>query len=453
MSEAVKIVTPSPEERDRVINTVNNAIKLLVNGLSRRGYRNFDVTIQGSVAKDTWLPGDRDIDIFIILSKDYINRIKDGSITNDLINIAIENNINWNIKYAQHPYIQLLMNDFEIDVVPCIRINPPGEKPLTAADRTPLHTEFINSRLGQRTTDVRLLKAFFKSVGIYGAEIKVQGFSGYVSELLIIYYGSFLNTIKAISNWSSKHVFIDMTGTYNEKDAIRRFKSPVIIIDPVDPSRNAAASISREVLATAIAASREFLRNPRIDFFMRAHRVTRPAWVLPTVIMRMPYPGNTSPDIVWGGEIKKLMSSLNKNLRKLGFQVIRSMAWSDDKSTILLMISLSELELPPYELHEGPPVNSNAAEEFIRKYVNDPGIIGPFIRGGSRWFVVRKRRFSDVIDAIKHLVSAMSLKHLRSSLNDAQYIKIKSINDLNNFEQTERVIIEEFLWSRPWWLD
>ncbi len=82
-----------------------------------------------------------------------------------------------------------------------------------------------------------------------------------------------------------------------------------------------------------------------------------------------------------GGEIKKLMSSLNKNLRKLGFQVIRSMAWSDDKSTILLMISLSELELPPYELHEGPPVNSNAAEEFIRKYVNDPGIIGPFIRG------------------------------------------------------------------------
>ncbi len=101
-----------------------------------------------------------------------------------------------------------------------------------------------------------------------------------------------------------KHVFIDMTGTYNEKDAIRRFKSPVIIIDPVDPSRNAAASISREVLATAIAASREFLRNPRIDFFMRAHRVTRPAWVLPTVIMRMPYPGNTSPDIVWGVRLR-----------------------------------------------------------------------------------------------------------------------------------------------------
>ncbi|WP_054857568.1 hypothetical protein [Vulcanisaeta sp. JCM 16159] len=152
----------------------------------------------------------------------------------------------------------------------------PGEKPLTAADRTPLHTEFIKSKLGQRNTDVRLLKAFFKSVGIYGAEIKVQGFSGYVSELLVIHYGSFINVIKAISNWPIKHVFIDMTGTYNERDAVRKFKSPVIIIDPVDPNRNAAASISRDVLSMAIAASREFLRNPRKEFFMKIHKVAKP---------------------------------------------------------------------------------------------------------------------------------------------------------------------------------
>ncbi|GAB6944735.1 CCA tRNA nucleotidyltransferase [Vulcanisaeta sp. JCM 14467] len=449
LSEAIRIVTPSPEERVRVIDTANEVVKLLTNGLSRRGYRDFTVSIQGSIAKDTWLPGDRDIDIFIILPRDYIDRIRDGSITNDLIGIAVENDIKWSIRYAQHPYIQLLINEFEIDVVPCIRISP-GEKPLTAADRTPLHTEFVNGRLGHRATDVRLLKAFFKSVGVYGAEIKVQGFSGYVSELLIIYYGSFLNTIKAISNWSTRHVFIDMTGAYNERDAIRKFKSPVIIIDPVDPSRNAAASISREVLATAIAASREFLRNPRVEFFMRVHKAVKPTWVLPTVVMRMPYPGNTSPDVVWG-EIRKLLSSLNRNLKKLDFEVIRSTAWSDDKSVILLIITLSELELPPYELHEGPPVNSNAVDGFIRKYVNEPSVVGPFIRG-SRWFVVRKRRFYDAVDAIKYLVSTISLKHLRASITNAMYVKIRSVDDLNNFEQGERAIIEEFLWSRPWWL-
>ncbi|WP_243675835.1 CCA tRNA nucleotidyltransferase [Vulcanisaeta distributa] len=377
--------------------------------------------------------------------------IKDGSIINDLISIAVENNINWNIKYAQHPYIQFLIGDFEIDVVPCIRINP-GEKPLTAADRTPLHTEFIKSKLGQRNTDVRLLKAFFKSVGIYGAEIKVQGFSGYVSELLVIHYGSFINVVKAISNWPIKHVFIDMTGTYNERDAVRKFKSPVIIIDPVDPNRNAAASISRDVLAMAIAASREFLRNPRTEFFMKMHKVAKPVWVLPTVVVRMPYPGNTSPDIVWGGEIKKLMVSLTKNLRKLDFKVIRSMAWSDDRSVILLMISLNELELPPYEIHKGPPVNSDAAEGFLKKYINEPSVIGPFIRG-SRWFVIRRRKFSDITDAIRHIASMASLRHLRSSLNDAQYVKLKTFNDLGGiFGPEERSIIEEFLWARPWWL-
>ncbi len=123
MSEAVRIVTPGPEERARVVNTANEVVKLLIDGLSKRGYRDFNVTVQGSVAKDTWLPGDRDIDIFIILPRDYIGRIRDGSISNDLIGIAVENNLNWNIKYAQHPYIQLLINDFEIDVVPCIRIS------------------------------------------------------------------------------------------------------------------------------------------------------------------------------------------------------------------------------------------------------------------------------------------------------------------------------------------
>lgn len=67
LSEAIRIVTPSPEERVRVIDTANEVVKLLTNGLSRRGYRDFTVSIQGSIAKDTWLPGDRDIDIFIIL--------------------------------------------------------------------------------------------------------------------------------------------------------------------------------------------------------------------------------------------------------------------------------------------------------------------------------------------------------------------------------------------------
>ncbi len=448
--EAANILTPSPEERNRVINTADTVVKLITDGLLKRNYKNFTVTIQGSVAKDTWLPGDRDIDIFIILPRDYFDKIRSGDIVNDLIDVAVEYRLNWDIKYAQHPYVQLLVNDFEVDVVPCIRISP-GERPFTAADRTPLHTDFVKAKLMRRTTDVRLLKAFLKSVGIYGAEIKVRGFSGYVSELLIIYYGSFLNAIRAISNWPTRYVFIDMTNTYNEKDAVKKFRSPVIIIDPVDPNRNAAASINRDTLATAIAASREFLRNPSIKFFTRTQYLeTELKLVLPTMIVRAPYPEGTSPDIVWG-EITRLMASLVRNLRKLGFRVIRSMTWSDDKSVILLMIMFEELELPQYEPHEGPPVDSDAAGSFIRKYINRQDIVGPFIRG-TRWFVVRKRRFPDVVDATRHIISTISLKHLRNVLASSEYIKVKSINDIEVFNPSERAIVKEFLWSRPWWL-
>ncbi|WP_243681091.1 CCA tRNA nucleotidyltransferase [Vulcanisaeta souniana] len=302
IKEAVGIVTPSLEERNRVINTANTVVKLVTDGLLKRGYRDFTVAIQGSVAKDTWLPGDRDIDIFIILPRDYIDKIRSGDIINDLIDVAVEYRLSWSIKYAQHPYIQLIINDFEVDVVPCIRISP-GERPFTAADRTPLHTDFVKTKLMQRTIDVRLLKAFLKSVNIYGAEIKVRGgFSGYVSELLIIHYGSFLNAIKAISNWSTRYVFIDMTNTYNEKDAVKKFKSPVIIIDPVDPSRNAAASINRDTLATAIAASREFLRNPSIKFFARTQYVEMELkLVLPTMVIRAPISRGCFPRHSMGG--------------------------------------------------------------------------------------------------------------------------------------------------------
>jgi len=39
--------------------------------------------------------------------------------------------------------------------------------------------------------EVRILKKFFFHIDVYGAEIAKEGFSGYVSEVLISYFGSF----------------------------------------------------------------------------------------------------------------------------------------------------------------------------------------------------------------------------------------------------------------------
>jgi len=48
---------------------------------------------------------------------------------------------------------------------------------------------------------VRLLKKFLIGTGIYGAEIAKEGFGGYVAEVFVLHYGSFLGVLEAASNF------------------------------------------------------------------------------------------------------------------------------------------------------------------------------------------------------------------------------------------------------------
>jgi len=44
------------------------------------------------------------------------------------------------------------------------------------------------------------LKQFMKGIGVYGSELRRRGFSGYLTELLVINYGSFLGVLKEASS-------------------------------------------------------------------------------------------------------------------------------------------------------------------------------------------------------------------------------------------------------------
>jgi len=444
LEEARILVTPSLEEYSRIWAVARDVIEKLKKGLSERGYGDFSVSIQGSVARDTWLPGDRDIDVFVVLPKDYLGKVRDGSIVSDLVGVAADHGFRWMIKYAQHPYVQYIINDFRIDVVPCIKISP-GERPYTAADRTPLHTEYVINKLSPGgNTEVRLLKAFLKSVGVYGAELKVRGFSGYVAELLVIRYGSFLETIKAMSKWTTRRV--DLSDGSRITD-----KSPLILPDPVDPSRNAAAAVSREALSVTIAAAKAFLRKPSIHFFTGKHRwglsdlSGRP--VVPTLIIEANYPRGVSPDVVWG-ELGRLARAVTRGLSKLGFRIIHHGLWSDEERRVMIMINAESLDLPPLELHMGPPVDSEASEVFISKYIGAQ-VIGPFIRG-SRWFVIRRRSVTRIEDAVTTIWSRSAPRDLRDGTPSMR--RITSIEDLHHLDDEARAAVIEFLLKRPWWL-
>ena len=165
------------------------------------------------------------------------------------------------VRYSEHPFVEALVGGTLVNVVPCYDVKKGEWK--SAADRSTFHTEFMSEKLtGQMKNDISLLKCMMKANGVYGAEIASQGFSGYVTEVLVYYFGSFSNVIKEISK-------IKKNGKIGESS--RKFDSPIIIIDPIDSNRNLGTAISMENLSKFVLVSRAYLRKPSLSFLSLIH--------------------------------------------------------------------------------------------------------------------------------------------------------------------------------------
>ena len=128
-------------------------------------------------------------------------------------------------------------------------------------DRSPFHTRFMKKSLTSKMqNEVRILKQFLKSNKIYGAEIAKQGFSGYISEVLILNYKTFENVIKQISDIKENQVIGKTT---------KKFDTSIVIIDPIDKNRNLAAAISEENIGKFIPNSTCFSRKTIIEVFQK----------------------------------------------------------------------------------------------------------------------------------------------------------------------------------------
>src|SRR2546430_4639382 len=133
---------------------------------------------------------------------------------------------------------------------------------MSAVDRTPLHVDYVLGRVKEGQTDeIRLLKAWAEGIGVYGAEAKILGFSGYLCELLVLKYGTFRGVLEASLSWRP--------GIVLELDRApgRTFPEPLTVVDPVDPNRNVASAASVAQLATFVHAAREYLQSPSERFF------------------------------------------------------------------------------------------------------------------------------------------------------------------------------------------
>ena len=231
----------------------------------------------------------------------------------------------------------------------------------------------MNSHLDARGKDeVRLLKRFMKNFGIYGAELRVEGFSGYLCELLIICYGSLLSLMEYAADWDGPAISLDAV---EDAAALRaKFPSPLVLVDPVDPDRNVAAVVAQTSLSRFIFECRRFLAFPSAKFFHSEKKLRSMGQIAAAIRLRgtrcllvsFPAPP-VVPDVLWP-QLKKTAQALSRRLSALGFSAFGCYHWSDGKECAVL-IELDRWELPAVAKAEGPAIRFRKdMDAFVEKH-------------------------------------------------------------------------------------
>ncbi|ABK14465.1 tRNA adenylyltransferase [Methanothrix thermoacetophila PT] len=359
----------------------------------------------GSAARNTWLSGDRDIDIFIAVPED-------GNL-GDALEIAREIAPVHEERYAEHAYVHARIDGFDVDLVPCYDVRDPS-KIKSAVDRTPFHSRYVSERIRGLEDEVLLLKQFMKGVGVYGSDLRTGGFSGYLAELLVIRYGSFLRVLEGASSWRP--------GTRINLAPGANIMAPLVVIDPVDPKRNVAAALTLDRMFQFVAAARCFLRSPDISFFfpLEAHTMS-PDEIRAEIERRgtefilLEIDAPDMVDDVLYPQMRKAEASIKNLLEREGFQVLRSdvdLVRGEDVRARLLF-ELSIWELPSVRIHIGPPVwEADHVSRFVKGHTSP--LSGPYIDNG-RLVVEIPRRYRKAVDLLEGEVHKISLgKHLSS---------------------------------------
>jgi tRNA nucleotidyltransferase (CCA-adding enzyme) len=378
-------VVPDPEERSALETTVE---ELLDRARDAAGDLPVDAEVLhvGSTARDTWLAGDHDVDLFVRLPTDcdreelaiYGRRVGEHVLTDP------------REEYAEHPYVTGHFDGVDVDVVPCYAVDSAADI-RSSVDRTPFHSAYLADRIDGETADeIRLFKALCAGIGVYGSDLRTRGVSGYLAELLVLEYGDFTATVDAIRDWQPP-VTIDPAD-----HQARSFEDPLVVVDPTDPERNVAAVVSESSVARLIHYARSLRDSPDVGIItpdepdplspsdLAAH-IERRGTV--PVALRFPAPELVEDELY--PQLRRSLRGVRGELDRRGFGPIRSTVMADE--TAVLFIECETATRPAIERHEGPPVFVDEhAESFLETYADEEETYGPFV-DGDRYVVERPR--------------------------------------------------------------
>jgi tRNA nucleotidyltransferase (CCA-adding enzyme) len=329
-------------------------------------------------------------------------------------------------KYAEHPYLCGTVNGFHVEIVPCYKIEDPSKK-MSAVDRTPFHTKYIvEHQKPEQKNQVRLLKQFLKGIGTYGAEAEIEGFSGYLCELLILHGGDFKGLVDRARGWKKGIVI-----TFDEENH-EEFHDSLIVIDPVDPNRNVASALSEENFATFIHACKEYHKEPKIEFFfpnlptpISIDEIEKIMKKRGSTILGITFKSPPSLSDILHSQLRKSIKAIVNLSERNGFSLVGSDYFINED--VILLFEFEIFTLPPVKQHRGPPIWHHNSPDFFKKWIGSPRLLkGPYIKGGN-WYVDIERDHTNVKVLVETQLETLDLgSYVNKSINEKYEIFVDS---------------------------
>ncbi len=463
-AKVLEKVTPTGKDRAKIEAIAKKLEADVVSACKQLGVK-AEVRVEGSIAKDTWLSEEPDVDVFMRVSP-KIPRASLGEVCLKVARRATRGARQVE-RFAEHPYLEAFVGGTRVNIVPCY-VSKRGEW-LSATDRTPYHTDYMRKHLDERLRrEVRLLKRFMKGIGVYGAEIKVGGFSGYLCELLVLQWGSFVGVLKTFVGHKQR-IVVDIEDYYRdrENELGLLFNEPLIIIDPVDKARNVASAVQSEKLYTFVAAAQTFLKNPSTVFF--CPQETKPMTVKrlksefknrgSTVVFVIFGEVDAVPDVLWG-QLYKSQRSLHKLVQLNDFKILRDIAWSDEKSLNMFIFELDHCFIPSVKMHLGPPLEKEQeCDKFLAKHQDGSGAVaGPYVEGG-RWVVQVRRKYTNACVLLSEKLkdggrnAGVADKLAQVLRKDFKVLVNEQVAEVHGKNSEFAKFLTEFLSGKPKWLE
>lgn len=434
-SKILSRIKPTEKEILDIESKANELKSIITDNIAMHGY-DVKLRLVGSFAKGTFL-NPTDLDIFMLFPE--------GTTKKTLEEIGLrtgEEILHGERLFSEHPYTRGVYKGIDVDLVPCMAISSTANIQ-TAVDRTPFHTDYILSVTDENSRDqIRLLKAFMKGIGTYGAEPKARGFSGYLCELLVVKYGSFSEVLKASQQWKDGVVITIL----KKGPAI---KSAMVLYDPVDERRNVASAVHLDTMVRFMVAAKSYLTEPSEKFFFPVKRTPLSREVLKSKIAingtKLISVKFDCPDTLEEhryAQLWKTRYGIVKKLEEHEFKIINCVQNLSDGS-MKFVFELEQDCLSETFRHSGPPVWVDRASSFLDKWNN--GEYGPpFIENGC-WIVRAKRQYTSPKALLENEASRLGIGR------EVNMNTLKILDHESTLKFIDELLLTELLDPRmPW---